>query len=190
MRFNKIFRFTLGSRILAVKINAWNQELHTHYGITNNIPDTKLFMPFWDFNEGLSLDRIADGLKRIQDEEYLDDIYIIQTTPKLSFRAFSFAEIGWQYFVSLLAGTENIDLSYLKHSVMRGRAVIRITEKDGTKNKLVRIIHSDNPPDVSYFRANAIHHRAFFSAIYPELPKPKYIPRPIKVRLSKYESFR
>lgn len=188
MRFSKIFRFTLGSRILAVKINAWNQELHTHKGITNQVPGTQLYIPFWDFEENKSLERIRDGLRRIQEEQYLGDIYIIQTTPQLSFRAFSFDEMGWQYYISILAGTENIDLNFLKFTVMRNRAVIRITEKDGTKNKLVDIIRAKEPSDNSLF--GAIHHKAFLHLIYPEVPNPKFIPNPIKLKGSKYESFR
>lgn len=188
MRFSKIFRIRLGSRILASKIQFWNEELHIHYGITNEVPNSKLYIPFWDFQENLSLEKISDGLKRRQDEEFLSDIYILQTYPKLSFRAFCFDEMGFQYFIEILAGTENIDLNYLKHSVMRGRAVIRVSEKDGTRNRVVKIIKTDSPPTINKF--HAIHHKAFFSAIYHEIPPPYYIPKPIQVRVSKYESFR
>ncbi len=184
MRFNKIIRLKYGGRIFAVKIQAWNQELHTHYGITNQVPDTDLFIPFWDFKEGISLEQVEDSLKAVQEDDLLGDIYIIQTTPKLSFRAFSLDEMAFQYFVSILAGTSDIDISYLKHSVMRGRAVIRISEKDGTKNKLVERMSCGGEAKRSW------HHEAFFNAIYPEVSLTREPPNPIRVRVSKYESFR
>jgi hypothetical protein len=186
MRFSKIFRFTLGSRILAIKINTWNQELHTHYGITNQTPEGK-FIPFWDFIEDIPIEMMIASLRKVQYQFNLEDIYILQTYPKESYRAFCFDEFDFQDYITILSSTDLIDWSYLKHTVMRNRAVIRVTEKDGTKNRLIQILHG---MDHDKLFPTAIHHRAFFSAIYPELPIPRIIPRPIKVRLSRYESFR
>jgi hypothetical protein len=187
MRFSKIFRFTLGSRILAVKINAWNQELHTHYGITNQIPNSNKVIPFWDFDEKAPINYIIGALKIVQQQFGLSDIFILQTYPKESYRAFCFDEFAFEDYIMILVSTRCIDWSYLKHTIMRGRAVIRVTEKDGTKNKLIKTLDGEESNDLF---PTSIHHRAFLSAIYPEIPKPRIIPRPIKVRLSKYESFR
>jgi hypothetical protein len=187
MRFSKIFRFTLGSRILAVKINAWNQELHTHYGITNQVPNSGLVIPFWDFIENLPIPYLLASLRKVQADFNLSDIIVLQTYPKESYRAFAFDELTFQDYITILSSTRYIDWSYLKHTIMRNRAVIRVTEKDGTKNKVLTILDGKETDDMF---PRSIHHRAFFSVIYPELPKPRIIPRPIKVRLSKYESFR
>lgn len=188
MRLSKIFRFTLGSRILAIKINVWNQELHTHYGITNETPDG-YYVPFWDFIEDIPLEMIVAAIEEsIIKFQLTESIYILQTYPKESYRALGFDMLEWKEYISILASTDLIDLSYLRHSVMRGRAVLRVTDKDGTKNKVIaripgydyvpeRVLHSDN-------------HRAFFSSLFKEINPPIPMPKRINVRLSKYESFR
>jgi hypothetical protein len=184
LRWSKIFRFTLGSRILAIKVNMWNQELHTHYGVTNETYDG-MYIPFWDFIEDVSLDLVIRSLKEVQRTfGEVSDIYIFQTVPKLSFRAVAFEPLEWKEYIALLASTDLIDLSYLKHSVMRGRAVIRLTEKDGTKNTLVHHLvgESDLP--------KSIDHWQLFSTLYPEMDKPIVQVEKLRLRLSKYESFR
>lgn len=185
MRFSKIFRFTLGKRILAIKINVWNQELHTHYGITNETPDG-YYVPFWDFKEDISLEMIHETLEAIQEDKKLGPIYIIQTFPKESYRAVAFNVMDWQYYIATLAFTDYIDWSYLKHSVMRGRAVIRISEKDGTMNQFVGSVF---PTVESPFRESP-DHRALFSKLYHAIAPPDPFPKKIRVRGSKYESFR
>ncbi len=183
MRFSRIFRFTLGSRILAIKLQMWNQELHTHYGITNETHDG-MYIPFWDFIEDVSLEIISQSLRDIQKRFDISDIYIFQTVPKLSFRAVAFEPYEWKEYIAILASTDLIDLSYLKHSIMRGRAVIRISEKDGTKNTMVKhlVSESDLP--------KSIDHWQFFSSIYPEMDKPIVQLDKVRIRMSKYESFR
>lgn len=185
LRFSKIFRFTLGSRILAIKINAWNQELHTHYGITNETPDG-YYIPFWDFKEDIEFDDVFETLEAIQQDKRLGTIYILQTTPHQSYRAIGFSVMDWQYYIATLAFTDYIDWSYLKHSVIRGRAVIRVSEKDGTRNQIVGVVE---PKLGSPFRESP-DHQAIFSKLYPFIPKPNPFPSKIRVRASKYESFR
>lgn len=185
MRFSKIFRIRLGSRILASKIQFWNEELHTHYGITNEVPESNhLVIPFWDFIEDIPVRYVFASLRTIQRKFGLGDIFVVQTKPKKSYRAVCFTMVDWFEYISLLSGTQYIDPSYLRHSVMRGRAVIRITEKNGTKDTVIKILDG-YPYDIQ-----SKHHRAFLSTIYPQIPKDFHPPNPIQVRVSKYESFR
>lgn len=187
MRINKTFRLRIGkSRLLAIKIQAWNKELHTHYGITNETPERlKKYIPFWDFQENTTQSEVESALREIQKEYCLSTIYILQTKPNPSYRAIAFDELDWQEYIAILASTSFIDLDYLRFTVMRGRAVIRISEKDGTKNTLVGWIHG-----YAIGRKVSAHHRTFFNALYPEIKPVFPMPKPIKVRLSKYESFR
>jgi hypothetical protein len=187
LRWSKIFRFTLGSRILAIKINMWNQELHTHYGVTNETPDG-YYIPFWDFDERYTLSDVKETLKAIQDDRHLGSIYIIQTWPKQSYRAIGFDVMDWQFYISTLAYTDYIDWSYLKHSVMRNRAVIRVSQKDGTENKIVGQVY---PTEFPLQWRTSPDHEQFFHSIFPhEIPEPEPPMKKIRVRLSKYESFR
>src|SRR5437867_465565 len=183
LKWNRIFRVRLGSRILACKVNIWNQELHTHYGVTNETHDG-MYIPFWDFIEDIPLQRVVESLREAQRHFDFSDVYIFQTYPKLSFRAVAFEPYEWKEYIKILASTDLIDMAYLKHSVMRGRAVLRLSEKDGTKNMLVHhlISESDLP--------KSIDHWQLFSTLYPEMDKPIIQVNKLRLRLSKYESFR
>ena len=115
----------------------------------------------------------------------LSEIYLFQTFPKASYRAVCLDKFNFNHFISILSGTQFIDSSYLKHSIIRNRAVIRFSEKDGTKNKLIDII-----PGYAVGRNRSPDHAVFLSSLYPDVKPIFPIPKPIKLRLSKYESFR
>ncbi len=184
LKWNRIFRVRLGSRILACKVNIWNQKLHTHYGVTNETHDG-MYIPFWDFIEDIALERVIESLKEVQRGGFaISDIYIFQTCPKHSYRAVAFEPFEWKEYIQILSSTDLIDMAYLKHSVMRGRAVLRLSEKDGTKNILVHHLvgESDLP--------KSIDHWQLFSTLYPEMDKPIVQVQKLRLRLSKYESFR
>ena len=183
VRMQKMIRLKLGSKLLALKLNAWFEDLHQHKGITNETPD-KMYVPFWDFVEDVYQPEVYMALTQVQEEWGLSTIHIIQTTPKLSFRAFCFDKVEWREYIGILADTDLLDPSYLRHTVMRGRAVIRITEKDGTKNKWINSIHSS-----SRLRYLSQDHANFFSKMYG-IPGTFFPQNKIRLKGSIYESFR
>ncbi len=159
MKYSKILRIRLGTRLLAMKVNIWNSEIHSHYGVTNETPDG-YFVPFWDFIEDITVNDIWYTLKEVQYEYGLSDIHIIQTSPKLSF------------------------------TVVRGRAVVRVSQKPSTENKLVSTLKSD-----SLLRPKSVDHATFFGWLYG-IPLGTWSlnmiepPKRLNLRASKYESFR
>src|SRR6058998_567963 len=156
MRLNKIIRIPLPrNRLLAFKLFMWYEKMNVHYGVTNEVPSGG-YIPFWDFREDIPLDILQEEMIDVQERHKLSNIYFLQTTPKQSFRAFSLDVMSFNRYISILSDTNWIDQSYLKHTVMRGRAVIRITEKDGTKNKLVSVLYDDKHNLLSN------HHASFF----------------------------
>lgn len=189
MRYSKIFRIRLGSRLLAMKVNIWNSELHTYYGITNETSDG-YYVPFWDFIEDITVNDIWNTLKDAQYNYGLSDIHIIQTAPKPSFRAVAYDKMDWREYIALLAETDFLDPSYLRHTVMRGRAVIRVSQKPSTENKLALSVKQD-----SLLRKKSIDHATFFGWLYGiplgtwslKMIEP---PKKLNLRASKYESFR
>src|SRR6266540_1110714 len=99
LKWNRIFRVRLGSRILACKVNIWNQKLHTYYGVTNETYDG-MYIPFWDFIEDVEVKRVIESLREVQrDVGEISDIYIFQTYPKLSFRAIAFEPFEWKEYI-------------------------------------------------------------------------------------------
>src|SRR4029077_437758 len=188
MRYSKILRVRLGSRLLAMKINIWNQDLHLHYGLTNETSDG-YYVPFWDFVEEIVIDDIYNSLRELQYEYGLSDIHIVQTAPKASFRAFAFDKMEWREYIALLADTDFLDWNYLRHTVMRGRAVIRVSKKPSTENKIVGTLKEE-----SLLRQKSIDHATFFGWLYG-IPLGKWSlgtspPKELNLRASKYESFR
>jgi hypothetical protein len=174
--------------MLALKLNMWNERLSTYYGVTNETSDG-FYVPFWDFVENIQADDLLNTLKNAQEEYGLSDIHIIQTTPKLSFRAVAFDKIDWREYIALLADTDFLDHSYLKHSVMRGRAVIRISNKPSTENKIVSSLKND-----SLLRQKSVDHATFFGWLFG-IPLGNWSigmnpPKFYNLRLSKYETFR
>ncbi len=189
MKFSRIFRIRLGTRLLAMKVNIWNSEIHSHYGITNETFDGH-FVPFWDFIEDITVNDIWHTLKEVQYKYGLSDIHIIQTTPKLSFRAIAYDKLDWREYVALLADTDMVDPNYLRFTVVRGRAVVRVSQKPSTENKLISTLKSD-----SLLRPKSVDHATFFGWLYG-IPlgtwslKMMEPPKRLNLRASKYESFR
>jgi hypothetical protein len=189
MKYSRIFRIRLGSRIFALKINAWNEKLSTYYGVTNETSDG-FYVPFWDFVENITPYDLVYSLEKVQKTYGLSNIHIIQTAPKQSYRAVAFDKMEWREYIGLLSETDFLDHSYLKHSVMRGRAVIRISNKPSTENKVFATIKSD-----SVLRQKSVDHATFFGWLFGiplgtwslKMIEP---PKKLNLRLSKYESFR
>lgn len=190
MRYSKIFRVNLGSRILALKLNIWNERLSTYYGVTNETGNG-FYVPFWDFVEDISPDDLLNTLRHQQEEYGLSDIHIIQTAPRASYRAVGFDQLEWREYIALLADTDFLDPSYLKHSVMRGRAVIRLSNKPGTENKIISSLKMD-----SLLRKKSVDHAVLFAWLFGislgtwSLSMPSPPTKKLNLKLSKYETFR
>ncbi|HYT45170.1 MAG TPA: hypothetical protein VEP90_22780, partial [Methylomirabilota bacterium] len=134
MRFNKTIKLRLGKRLLSFRISFWNVQTHIRYGITNETVDGKL-IPFFDFKEGYELIDIAHELSLIQEAWGLSTIYIIQSYPRASFRAFCLDKCDFEELVSILCGIKYIDFQYFRNLVNRRKSVLRIISKEGDQDK-------------------------------------------------------
>jgi hypothetical protein len=176
-----VIRIPLFKKTLALQFRAWYTPISIHYGITNSTFDG-YYIPFWDFAEEFKFANILNAIRATQNQFDLSTVYVLQSTPTESYRAVCFDKMTWTRCVAVIGSTECLDHNYLRFSIIRGRFVLRVTEKEGRKEKMVKALLSVP------FLPRSPDHAAFFHAKYPEIPGPQSLnPR---VTLSKYESFR
>lgn len=184
MRINKKIRFRFGNRLIFFRAEFWNQIIHDRVGLSNQC-DNGMFVPYWDFKEGTTYDQAFDALIETQFQFALGDIFIVQTYPRESFRAFGFDKLDYMEFVGVLAETHYLDVNYLKWFVMKEYNTLRVTQKERTKDMVVGFLNGNKSMrDMSY------KHEVFFTKFYklPYIPHGK--PEPISFKIERYESLR
>ncbi len=185
MRIRRKIRLRLGNhRLLFFRLEFWNQVIHDRIGLSNQCYDGT-FIPYWDFKEGTSFDRIERSLREIQQEWVLGDIFIIQTFPRESFRALAFDKVDFMELIGILADTEYLDENYLKWFVYKKYNTLRITPKEGTHDMAIGFLNgSKSTREMSY------KHETFFTKLYrlPYIPQGK--PERISFKIERYESLR
>jgi len=114
MRIRRKIRLRLGNhRLLFFRAEFWNTMVYDRVAITNQTTD-KMYVPFWDFQENTKQEWIEHALLDVQQRFALGDIFVIQTFPRESYRAFGFDKLDFMELVSLLAETEYLDVNYLR----------------------------------------------------------------------------
>ncbi len=185
MRIRRKIRLRLGNhRLLFFRLEFWNQVIHDRIGLSNQCDDGT-FVPYWDFKEGSKQEWIEHSLLDVQQRFALGDIFVIQTFPKESYRAFGFDKLDFMELVSLLAETEYLDENYLKWFVYKKYNTLRITQKEGTHDIAVGFLNGTKST-----REMSWKHEAFFTKLYklPYIPLGK--PEPTRYRIERYESLR
>lgn len=184
MKFNTSFRLRIGNRLFTVSILGWNSLVHDRKGITNETRDGR-FVPFFDFQDNTPFDRIQQSLRHIQDEWGLGSIYVIQSYPRESYRAFALDTVEFRENIAILAETDCLDEAYLRSFARRRKSVLRVIPKRdlGDRDKLRYTL--DN---FSQLRPRSIDHAIFFHKMFG-IPFTGII-QSIKLKKSDYESFR
>ena len=185
MRIRRKIRLRLGNhRLLFFRAEFWNTMVYDRVAITNQTTD-KMYVPFWDFQENTKQEWIEHALLDVQQRFALGDIFVIQTFPRESYRAFGFDKLDFMELVSLLAETEYLDVNYLRWLVFKKYSAIRITNKEGTKDMAVGFLNGDKST-----REMSYKHQVFFKKLYdlPIMITSK--PEPIRFNTERYESLR
>lgn len=84
---------------------------------------------FWDFEEGYDILEILQSLTKIQRKKSLGDIHVFQSGNRLSYRAICCQIVKLKEMVEALRLTECIDIAFLKWTMIRRAATIRLTPK-------------------------------------------------------------
>jgi hypothetical protein len=110
------------------------------YGMTSDVflPGKKLGMhvTFWDFTEK-DLQKIKESLKFIRRRKNLGVIYLFQSGSRKSYRAICLDKLPLAEMVRVICETPGVDLAFIKWTMLRRRATIRITPK---KEEEIRFI--------------------------------------------------
>lgn len=98
-------------------------------GVLSRREDGSHFL-LWEFDEG-SLSEIKKALVKVQDRYRLPDIFIASSGGGSHYHAYCFKPVSWRDLVRILADTDLIDLRFLRWTLYRGHATLRIGEKAG-----------------------------------------------------------
>lgn len=183
----KKIRFRLGSHVIAMQF--WNIQVKDRLGITNECEDGML-LPFFDFqNEPVTeLYNVYHALDSTVQEWGLSTAYVIQSYPRISYRAFCLDKVTFRECIAILSGTDYIDENYIRSLGRRRHSVLRVLSKEGDQDKCVSMIRSQ-----SVLRKKSARHAVFFKVMYGiTLPLDVNIPKEETVSLPmwRYESKR
>lgn len=164
----------------------WFQKVYDRIGIDNTCFDGK-YVPFWDFQDDpvTPLSRITIALNQIADEWGLSTIYVVQSSPHESYRAFCFDKVDFRENLAILAETDWVDQNYLRSFARYKRSVIRVIPKRerGDHDKIVsQLDHT------TMLRPKSLQHAFFFHKMYGV--GSNVIPVHLNIKRSQYESFR
>jgi hypothetical protein len=137
MRINLRFKFKGYTFFLML---AQTQKL---IGITSKVVNDKLkrHYVFWDL-EKCSLAEAEATLRSIQKDYDLGTIFIVSDFPK-SFRAWCFTKVDFNTLLHILLETEFVDYNFFYWTVSRGKATLRISNKQNRpEQKIVSILCS------------------------------------------------
>jgi len=102
----------------------------------------------WDFDE-TNLDKVAKALRYAQHYHTLSAIYILETKADTNFIAYCFTARSFKEVCLIIADTPFVDWNFFKYGVYRGRFTLRVTAKNGRIPRLVKVLESENKPDVN-----------------------------------------
>jgi len=92
---------------------------------------------FWDFEAGRTEREVTLALRDIQGREKLGDIHVFKSGSRDSFRAICSQIVTLKDMVNAIRLTEYIDIAFLKWTMIRRAATIRLTPKQGEPIKYI-----------------------------------------------------
>lgn len=160
----------------------WFQKVYDRTGVTNETQDG-MFVPFFDFRSGTTLDNVVHSLTHLQKEFGLSTAYIIQSYPRESYRAFTTDKVDFRENIQILTECDWLDENYLRSFVRRKRSVLRVVSKKerGEEDRIVDIL-----PNGGHLRDRSDDHEIFLMhRFYGHF----VFDHDLRVMLSRYESF-
>lgn len=149
------------ARVKVGNITLYGMVSHTQTlkGITNKIfsfaGDTRgmgkdRFFVVWDLEgyteTGVTLEKVCDELRRIQQKYDLSDVFITSDKPEVSWHGWCFSVVDWKKYLMIILDTKYVDYNFFYWTVHRGEATIRVSPKKGrVPEKVVAMLRSDVP---------------------------------------------
>jgi len=116
-------------------------------GVNSLLPDGNHIL-MWDFDD-VSLYEVVTTLFGVQMLFKLPNIYILLTKKPDHYIAYCFKRCTWRQAIGIIATTPCVDMNFFKYGVYRGRFTLRVGPKCGRIPKLVVVLRSTIPEDVS-----------------------------------------
>lgn len=83
----------------------------------------------WDL-EGASFEEVKRQLSLIKTTYKLGEIFIVgESYKQKSFRAWCFKPVTFRELISIITNTKYVDFLFLKYTILRGKATLRISQK-------------------------------------------------------------
>jgi len=166
--------------ILRLKLGCWRftfsfAPVTKVVGVNSLLPDGKHIL-MWDF-DNVDLPTIAMHLRYIQLCYDLPNIYILETKQNSNYIAYCFKAVPWRRAVEIIARTPYVDWNFYKYGIYREYFTLRVSPKCGRKPKLVCVLESPWPEEVSVKELKSW-------VIYETLPD-NYEPRMVKLEIGK-----
>lgn len=122
-------------------------------GVNNTLKDGKHFLVF-DFDNSELL-QVWYELKKAQIKYRLPPIYIVNTGKENSYHAYCFYRCDFKKSVQIALECDSIDYTFVRFTLQRKHATLRITEKNNRSLKVVHTIESKIPETVSIQEFNS-----------------------------------
>lgn len=116
-------------------------------GVNSRLPNGNHIL-MWDFDDVKLMD-VIDALNEQQKRYNLSQIYILETTPNKNYIAYCFTTAPFFDACKVIITTRGVCRNFVKFGVIRGHFTLRVSPKCGRKPKLVTVIPSLYPPDVT-----------------------------------------
>lgn len=122
-------------------------------GVNSNLSDDSHIL-MWDFDD-TKLTTVLESLDKQQKRYNLPAIYVLETTPNTNYIAYCFAKVPFFEALKVIATTDGVCRNFVKFGVIRGHFTLRVSPKCGRKTKLVTVLKSLYPSDVTVHDLNS-----------------------------------
>ena len=151
-------------------------------GITSDVGFTEgKHILFWDFCAEATLEQIKKELNRIRIKFSLGKIYLFQSGIRSSYRAICLDKVDLRKMVNIICRTDLTDIAFLKWTMIRRSATIRVTPKYQEEIRFLGTLGHENGNEKS------LSHAVVLKSLYG-IPVPDHCDKGNKIRWVHYET--
>jgi hypothetical protein len=127
-------------------------------GITSDVGfDEGKHVIFWDFTAEATLEQIKHELMRIRKKFNLGKIYLFKSGNRSSYRAICLDKVDLKTMVNIICRTDHTDIAFLKWTMIRRSATIRVSPKYSEPIWFIGAIGKENGNEKSYSHAKILN---------------------------------
>jgi len=139
-----VLKFKLGMWRIDFRVLATTEVL----GMYSLLKDGKSHILMWDF-DNVTFQQVISELAKVQQEYKLPNIYILSSKTN-HYNAWCFKRVSFELAREIIAKCHSVDSKFYAMGCYRGKWTLRISPKCGRKFKVITVLESDVPEDVSF----------------------------------------